>query len=263
MGYQDLTNLKFEIADSVALLTINRPATLNSLDSSVLDDLLEAFTALDQDTAVKVVVLTGSGEKAFVAGADIAQMADYNVQQALGFARKGQHLVSAIGRMAKPVIAAVNGFALGGGLEMVLACDFAYASEKARFGLPEVTLGIMPGFGGTQKLARLIGRSRSNELIFTGRLLNAAEAKEWGVVNAVYPATELITKVMETARMIASNGMLGVAHAKDAVRSGLDMAEADGMNFESLQFAALFATADQKEGMHAFLEKRKPVYSGT
>lgn len=263
MGYQDLTNLKVEIADSVALLTINRPATLNSLDSSVLDDLLEAFTALDQDSAVKVVVLTGSGEKAFVAGADIAQMADYNVQQALGFARKGQQLVSAIGRMAKPVIAAVNGFALGGGLEMVLACDFAYASEKARLGLPEVTLGIMPGFGGTQKLARLIGRSRSNELIFTGKLLNAAEAKEWGVVNAVYPAAELLTKVMETARMIANNGMLGVAHAKDAVRSGLDMAEADGMNFESLQFAALFATADQKEGMHAFLEKRKPVYSGT
>lgn len=263
MGYQKLKNIFIEIADNVALLTINRPAVLNSLDSSVLDDLLEAFVALAQDPAVKVVVLTGSGEKAFVAGADIAQIADYNVMQALGFARKGQHLVSVIGRMAKPVIAAVNGFALGGGLEMALACDFAYASEKAKLGLPEVTLGVMPGFGGTQKLARLIGRSRCNELIFTGKVLTAAEAKEWGIVNAVYPAAELIAKTMETARKIADNGLLGVAHAKDAVRSGLDMSEGDGMNFESLQFAALFDTADQKEGVNAFLEKRKPVFSGT
>ncbi len=261
MDYQNIKNLIIEVSDGVALLTINRPATLNSLDSSVLDDLLEAFTALDKDDAVKVVVLTGSGEKAFVAGADIAEMSGYNVQQALGFSRKGQHLVNVIGRMAKPVIAAVNGFALGGGLEMALACDFAYASEKAKLGLPEVTLGVIPGFGGTQKLSRLIGRSQANELIFTGRLLTAAEAREWGIVNAVFPAGELIGKVMETARKIAGNGLLGVAHAKDAVRSGLDMGEADGMNYEALQFAALFATNDQKEGMNAFMEKRKPVFT--
>ena len=263
MDYQGLANLIIAISGDVALLTINRPATLNSLDDAVLDDLLAAFLALELDEAVRVIVLTGSGEKAFVAGADIAQMAGYNVQQALCFARKGQQLVTLIGRMAKPVIAAVNGFALGGGLEMALACDFAFASEKAKLGLPEVTLGIMPGFGGTQKLARLIGRSRSNELIFTGKILTAAEAREWGIVNAVYPAAELLDKTMETARKIASNGLLGVAHAKDSVRSGLDMSEADGLNFESLQFAALFNSADQKEGMNAFLEKRKPVFSGT
>lgn len=261
MGYQDLKNLIIDISDGVALLTINRPATLNSLDTAVLDDLLAAYPALEEDSDVKVVVMTGSGEKAFVAGADIAQMAGYSVRQALDFARKGQSLVTLIGRMTKPVIAAVNGFALGGGLEMAMACDFAYASEKAKLGLPEVTLGIMPGFGGTQKLARLIGRSRSNELIFTGKILTAPEAKEWGIVNAVFPAAELLDKTMETARKIAGNGLLGVAHAKDSVRGGLDMSEADGLNFESLQFAALFDTADQKEGMNAFLEKRKPVFT--
>jgi enoyl-CoA hydratase len=261
MESQNNKNLILELTDGVALLTINRPTVLNSLDSSVLDELLEAFTALDQNDAVKVVVLTGSGEKAFVAGADIAEMAGYNVQQALGFARKGQHLVNVIGQMAKPVIAAVNGFALGGGLEMALACDFAYASEKAKLGFPEVTLGIIPGFGGTQKLGRLLGRSRANELIFTGKILTATEAREWGIVNAVFPAGELIGKVLETARKIAGNGLLGVAYAKDAIRSGLDMCEADGMKYESLQFAALFATADQKEGMSAFLEKRKPLFT--
>ena len=256
-------NLLIEKNDGVALLTINRPTVLNSLNSSVLGDLIEAFTSLGKDAAVKVIVLTGSGEKAFVAGADIAEMADLTVQEAQEFSRLGQHLVNLIGQLAKPVIAAVNGFALGGGLEMALACDFAYASENAKLGFPEVTLGIIPGFGGTQKLGRLLGRSRANELIFTGKVITAAEAREWGIVNAVFPAAELIGKAMETARKIAGNGLLGVAYAKDAVRSGIDMGEADGMNYESLLFAALFASADQKEGMQAFMNKRKPVFSGT
>lgn len=255
-------NLIIENKSGVVLLTINRPEAMNSLDSAVLDDLLAAFTALGQDAAAKVIVLTGSGEKAFVAGADIAEMAEMNVQQAKEFSRKGQHLVGLIGQLAKPVIAAVNGFALGGGLEMALACDFAYASEKAKLGLPEVTLGIMPGFGGTQKLARIIGRSRANELIFTGRILTGTEAREWGIVNAVVPPGELIDTVMALAGKIAGNGLLGVAHAKDAVRSGLDMSEADGMNYESIQFGALFASADQKEGMRAFMNKKKPGFTG-
>jgi enoyl-CoA hydratase len=262
MDNQNSKNLIIEVTDGVALLTINRPTVLNSLDSSVLDDLIEAISTLGRDENVKVVVLTGAGEKAFVAGADISQMADYSVRQALEFSRKGQHLVTLIGHLPKPVIAAVNGFALGGGLELALACDFAYASEKAKLGLPETTLGVIPGFGGTQKLGRLLGRSRANELIFTGKILTAAEAREWGLVNAVYPAGELISKVLETARKIADNGLLGVAHAKDAVRSGLDMSEADGMDYEALQFAALFSTADQKEGMTAFREKRKAVFTG-
>ena len=210
-----------------------------------------------------MVVITGSGEKAFVAGADIAEMAVLNPQQALTFARAGQKLVNFIGNMPKPVIAAVNGFALGGGMELALACDFIYAAETAKMGLPEVTLGIMPGFGGSQKFARLMGRSRANELIFTGRILTAHEAKEWGIVNAVFPAGELVAKALETAGKIAGNGLIGVAHAKHVIKSGLDMGEEDGIGYEALLFASLFATADQKEGMGAFLEKRKAHFSGS
>lgn len=259
----EFQNLLIEIRDGVALVTVNRPKVLNTLHSALLDELLGSFAALSHDDEVKVIVLTGSGEKAFVAGADIAEMTDFNVQEALSFSRRGQQLVNLIGRMAKPVIAAVNGFALGGGMELALACDFIYASENAKLGLPEVTLGIMPGFGGTQKLGRLLGRNRANELIFTGRLLTAAEAREWGIVNAVFPAAELVARTIEAAGKIAGNGLLGVAHAKDAVRSGLDMAEADGMDHEAVLFAALFASSDQKEGMRAFAEKRKPAFSGS
>lgn len=259
----EFQNLLIEIRDGVALVTVNRPKVLNTLHSALLDELLGSFAALSHDDAVKAIVLTGSGEKAFVAGADIAEMTDFNVQEALSFSRRGQQLVSIIGRMAKPVIAAVNGFALGGGMELALACDFIYASENAKLGLPEVTLGIMPGFGGTQKLGRLLGRNRANELIFTGRLLTAAQALEWGVVNAVFPAAELVARTIEVAGKIAGNGLLGVAHAKDAVRSGLDMGEADGMDHEAVLFAALFASSDQKEGMRAFTEKRKPAFSGS
>lgn len=255
-------NLLVEKKGSVALVTINRPEVLNALHSSVIVELLELLELLNRDATVKVIVLTGSGDKAFVAGADIAEMTDFNVSQALGFARTGQQLVNFIGAMTKPVIAAVNGYALGGGMELALACDFIYASETAKMGLPEVTLGIMPGFGGSQKFARLLGRCRANELILTGRMLTAAEAKEWGVVNAVFPAAELVEKALETAARIAGNGMLGVASAKDAVRRGLDMAEADGMDYEAVLFASLFATADQKEGMKAFLEKRRADFTG-
>ena len=258
----ETANLLIENRDGVALVTINRPRAMNSLDDGTLDDLQAAFEALGRDGAVKVIVLTGAGSKAFVAGADIAAMSEMTVSQALAFARKGQRLVNTIGRLPKPVIAAVNGFALGGGLEMAMACDFAYAAETARLGLPETTLGIMPGFGGTQKLGRLIGRSRANEMIFTGKMLSAAEALAWGIVNAVFPAEELLDKAMETARRIAANGLVGVAYAKESVRSGLDMTEADGIDHEALFFAALFATADQREGMRAFLDKRKPEFFG-
>jgi len=255
-------NLLIDVRDNVALLTINRPKVLNALDADVLVDLLEAFRELERDQAVRVVILTGSGQKAFVAGADIAEMTGLNQPQALAFARMGQKLMNFIGTMAKPVIAAVNGFALGGGLELALACDFVYASENAKLGLPEVTLGVMPGFGGTQKLGRLIGRNRANEMIFTGRILNAVEAKEWGLVNAVFPSGELVAKTLETAGKIAGQGLLGVAHAKQAIKNGLDMAEPDGMDYEAVLFASLFATADQKEGMHAFLDKRKAAFTG-
>ncbi|MBJ6749544.1 enoyl-CoA hydratase/isomerase family protein [Geomonas anaerohicana] len=259
MPYQ---NLLLEKKDGVALLIVNRPKVLNALNDEVLDELLHAFEVLDLDRTVRAVVLTGAGEKAFVAGADIAAMADYNVEQALAFAKKGQQLMALIGRVRKPVIAAVNGFALGGGLELALACDFAYASDNAKLGLPEVTLGIMPGFGGTQNLPRLVGRSRANELIFMGKVVTAAEAKSWGLVMAVYPPERLLDEVLATAAKIAGNGLIGVARAKDAVKSGLDMSLAEGMNHEAISFASLFASQDQKEGMTAFVEKRKPAFTG-
>lgn len=256
-------NLIIDIRNGVALLTINRPKVLNALHSSVIVELQDAFIALNVNSDVKVVVITGSGEKAFVAGADIAEMHAFDTRQALEFARTGQKLMEYIGTMPKPVIAAVNGFALGGGMELALACDFIYASETARMGLPEVTLGIMPGFGGSQKFGRLLGRSKANELIFTGKMLTAAEAKEWGIVNAVFPAGELVPRALETAARIAANGLIGVAHSKHAIQRGLDMSEADGMDYEALCFATLFDTSDQKEGMGAFLEKRKPAFSGS
>lgn len=255
-------SLIVDIKDGVALLTINRPKVLNALHTSVIADLQAAFEMLNNDVAVKAIVITGSGDKAFVAGADIAEMAGYDSLQALEFARTGQKLVNFIGCMPKTVIAAVNGYALGGGMELALACDFIYASENAKMGLPEVTLGIMPGFGGSQKFARLLGRSLANELIFTGRMLTAAEAKECGLVNKVFPAEELVNKTLEASARIAGSGLLGVASAKEAIRRGLDMAEADGMDYEAVLFAGLFSSKDQKEGMRAFVEKRKAEFCG-
>jgi enoyl-CoA hydratase len=178
------------------------------------------------------------------------------------FALKGQRVMLLIENMSKPVIAAVNGYALGGGLELALACDFIYASEKARFGFPEVTLGIMPGFGGTQNLARLIGPGKASEMVFTGRMLTARKACEWGIVNEVFGPEELLAKALETARAIAGAGTLGVRYAKDAIANGLNMVKADGFRYEASLFGVLFATADQREGMGAFAEKRKAAFTG-
>jgi enoyl-CoA hydratase len=255
-----MDHLLVEKSDGVALLTINRPKVLNALNIEVLEELKVVLGALEEDPRVKVVVLTGAGEKAFVAGADIAEMARMEPAAALGLARQGQQVLLAVERMKKPVIAAVNGFALGGGLELALACDFIYAAENAKFGLPEVTLGIMPGFGGTQNLARQIGPKRASEMVFSGRLINAQKALEWGLVNDVLPIDELLDGAKKIALQIAANGSLGVAAAKDALVSGLNMAKEDGFRYESTLFATLFATDDQKEGMSAFLEKRKPDF---
>ncbi|MHB8707791.1 MAG: enoyl-CoA hydratase/isomerase family protein [Desulfuromonadales bacterium] len=254
-----MTHLLVEQDAGVALLTVNRAKAMNALNGEVLAELRAALEALDQDPQVKVVIVTGAG-KAFVAGADIAEMAAMDPSAALALSRQGQQVVLAIERMHKPVIAAVNGFALGGGLELALACDFIYASENAKLGLPEVTLGIMPGFGGTQNLARLAGSRRACEMIFSGRIITAQKALEWGLVNEVLPAEELLDGARKVAGQIAANGLLGVAAAKDALVSGLNMSKEDGFRYESALFANLFATADQKEGMAAFLEKRKPAF---
>ena len=255
-------NLLISIADSVATLTINRPESLNSLNSELLSELECAFYELDGNPSVKVVIVTGAGEKAFVAGADIKEMADMDSFQAHAFAQKGQRVMLSIEKMRKPAIACVNGFALGGGLELALACDFIYASAKAKIGFPEVTLGIMPGFGGTQNLARLIGPNRAKELIFSGRIITADKALAWGIVNEICPPEELATKTMGVAATIASTGPLGVGYAKDAITNGLDMAKEDGFRYEASLFGVLFATDDQKEGMGAFVEKRKAAFRG-
>jgi enoyl-CoA hydratase len=248
--------------DNISWLKINRPDSLNALNSEVVESLEYALRDLEQDAAVNVVVITGAGEKAFVAGGDIKEMEAMAPLAARAFARKGQQLIEYIEKMHKPVIAAVNGYALGGGLELALACDFIYASEKAKLGLPEVTLGVIPGFGGTQNLARLIGPNKAKELIFSGKILSAQQAKEWGIVNEVFPAEELQAKVMQIAQLIARNGMIAVASAKDAVVNGLNMTKEDGLRYESSLFATLFATEDQKEGMRAFIAKRKAEFKG-
>ena len=256
------TQLLIETNNGVAKLTINSPKTLNALNSAVLDEIECALYELDRDDDVKVVVLTGAGEKAFVAGADIKEMAGMNAYAGQQFALKGQRVMLMIEKMKKPVIAAVNGYALGGGLEVALGCDFIYASEKARFGFPEVTLGIIPGFGGTQNLSRRIGVARANELIFTGKMIDASKATEWGIVNEIFAPEELLPKALETAQSIARLGTLAVASAKTAIANGLNMGKEDGFRYEASLFGVLFATEDQKEGMGAFVEKRKAEFKG-
>ena len=259
MEYQ---NLLIETTDGITTLIINRPQVLNALNSNVVRELESALSELNQDAAVRVVVLTGAGEKAFVAGADIKEMSAMSAFEAHDFARRGQHLMLLINSMRKPVIAAVNGYALGGGFELALACDFIYASGNAKFGFPEVGLGIIPGFGGTQNLARLIGPNRTNELVFSGRLMTAAKAHGWGIVNEVLEPDELLPKTQETAREIAGKAELGIAGAKDVIVNGLNMTKGDGFRYEASRFGVLFATGDQREGMGAFLEKRPAEFKG-
>jgi enoyl-CoA hydratase len=233
----EFKNLLVETTDSIATLTINSPRTFNTLNSAVLRELECALYELNLDVAVKAVVLTGAGEKAFVAGADIKEMTAMTSYEGHQFGLLGQRVMMLIEKMTKPVIAAVNGYALGGGLELALACDFIYASEKAKLGFPEVTLGIMPGFGGTQNLS-------------------------WGIVNEIFPPEELLAKARETAATIAGVGTLGVSYAKNAIANGLNMTKEDGFRYEASLFGVLFATEDQKEGMGAFVEKRKAEFRG-
>jgi len=253
--------LLLERKDAVALLTINSPDTLNALSSLVLAELALAMAELEQDKAVKVVVLTGAG-KAFVAGADIKEMASMTSLEGHSFSEEGQAIIEFIGRMTKPVIAAVNGFALGGGLELALACDFIYLSEKAKLGLPEVTLGVIPGFGGTQTLARHIGTARAGELLYTGKMIGADQAMDWGIANYIFPPEELVEQALATAAAIASVGSLAVSHAKKALLTGIDMPREEGLRYEAALFGILFGSQDQKEGMRAFVEKRKAQFTG-
>lgn len=249
-------------SDAVVTVTVARPERLNALDSEMLRSLLETFGRLSRDRSVRVVVLTGAGERAFIAGADISEMSEKEPVAALAFARLGQAVCDAIEAAPQPVIAAVNGYALGGGCEIALACDIRLASDTAVFGQPEVTLGIPPGWGGTQRLPRLIGPGLARELIYTGRRIGAEEALRIGLVNAVYPAGELLARAQQLAAEIARNAPIAVQLAKEAIRRGLNVDLPTGLAYEAQAFALAFSTADQREGMQAFLDKRPADFRG-
>jgi enoyl-CoA hydratase len=245
----------------VSTLVLNRPEKLNSLSPDVLTALEAAIGEVDARTETRCVILTGAG-KAFVAGADIASMTEMDGAQARRFGEQGHRTYRAIETLRCPVIAAVNGFALGGGCELALACDFIHASEKARFGLPEVGLGIIPGFGGTQRLARRVAVGVARELVYTGAMLDAAEALRIGLVNAVHPPEALLERVGALALTISQKGPLAVAAAKRVIRDGMDGSLPEGNALEIGAFEDLFGSADQREGMGAFIEKRAPVFKG-
>ncbi len=246
----------------LATVIINRPKALNALNSKVLTALDNILDSLNEDNEVRVVILTGAGEKAFVAGADIAEMSQMSPLEGAGFSRFGQLVFKKVQDLKKPVIAAVNGFALGGGSELALASDFIYASDNAKFGVPEVTLGIFPGFGGTQRLPRLLGKGLAKEMILTGKMISAQEAYEIGMINRVMPQSDLMEAVKKVALQIAKNGPIAVSIAKNLVDVGYDIPLDDGCLMESRSFGMCCATEDKKEGMKAFLEKRKPEFTG-
>ncbi|MDL1873024.1 hypothetical protein FBR05_12630 [Deltaproteobacteria bacterium PRO3] len=255
-------NLLTESKDGIFTIKVNRPKALNALNGEVLLDLLNVMHEVNRNPEAKVVVITGEGEKAFVAGADIAAMKEMTPLQAKEFCDLGHHVMRMIETCRRPVIAAVNGFALGGGLELALSCDFIYASENAKLGLPEVNLGIFPGFGGTQRLARLIGKNRAKELIFTARMISAKEAFEIGLVNKVCGATEVLKDVEVTAKEIMSKGPVAIELAKRAVNDGADLDIGSGLAVERAVFPLVFATEDRTEGVTAFLDKRKAEFKG-
>lgn len=256
------TNLIVDINDHIATLTINRPKSLNALNTEVLNELYMAVQSVAADESIRALIITGSGEKAFVAGADIAELAELNPLQAKYFVANGHKAMAALQDLAIPVIAAVNGFALGGGLELALSCDFIYASENAKFGLPEITLGLIPGFGGTQRLARLIGKNMAKEMIFTGKMISAEEAASLGLVNLVAPPAELMVEARKTATAMAAKGKVSLNMAKQMINQGMDLDLATGCKMEIDGFGLCVASEDAKEGTRAFLEKRKPDFKG-
>jgi enoyl-CoA hydratase len=246
----------------VVVLTLNRPDKLNALNEELLRELAASLMALQDDRAVRVAVLTGAGDKAFAAGADIAAMAEMTAPQAKRLSDLGHRLGALIEQASFPVIAAVNGFALGGGCELALSCDFIYASDRARLGQPEVGLGVIPGFGGSQRLARIVGVAHARELCMTGDVIDAEAALRLGLVNAVVPHAELLPKVRGVAAKIASKAPLAIASVKRAILRGADAPLATANELEASAFAALFGTHDQREGMGAFLERRTPKFEG-
>lgn len=259
MAYE---NINYAVENGVATIAINRPKALNALNLATLTELKDVVEKIAVDKAVQVVIITGAGEKSFVAGADIVEMSTKNAVEGRVWGQVGQNIFTEIENLPQPVIAAVNGFALGGGCELACACDIRYASENAKFGQPEVGLGITPGFGGTQRLTRVVGRGHAKELIYTANIIDAQEALRIGLVNKVVPQAELMDVVMKVAKTITKKAPVAVQLAKAAINRGINCDVVTGISYEAEVFGLCFATADQKEGMKAFIEKRKPTFEG-
>lgn len=248
--------------EGIATLTFNRPKALNALNGALLSEVSDALDKIAMDQEVRVLVLTGAGDKAFVAGADISELATFTPLQGKLFAFKGHEVMSKLQALTIPVIAAVNGFALGGGNEIALACDFIYASERAKFGLPEENLGLIPGFGGTQRLPRQVGKNVAKELIFTARMISAEEALTLGLVNQICRHDALMEEVQKVAKNIASKGRVAIRAAKQAINQGMEVDLATACQLEIDAFALCMASSDSREGTAAFLEKRKAEFTG-
>ncbi|HWY70798.1 MAG TPA: enoyl-CoA hydratase-related protein [Terriglobales bacterium] len=255
-------NILFEKRNSIAYITINRPKVLNALNMATMGELRRVFTDLKQDREVRVVILTGAGEKSFVAGADIGELQRNNPVEAKEYTHRGQAVVDLVENLGKPVIACINGFALGGGCEIAMACTMRLASENAKLGQPEVKLGIIPGYGGTQRLPRLVGKGIAMQLLLTGEMISAQEAHRIGLVNEVVPAQELIARAEVIAQAIIKNAPLAIQYCLEAVNHGMEMPQQEGLCLEATLFAVCCATEDKKEGTSAFLEKRAANFSG-
>ena len=258
----EFQNIKFEKKNQIAYVTVDRPKVLNALNMATMQELKEAFAAIKDDPDVRVIILTGAGEKSFVAGADISELGQQTPVSAKEYTHRGQAIVDAIENLGKPVIACVNGFALGGGCELAMACTMRLASDNAKFGQPEVKLGLIPGYGGTQRLPRLVGKGLAMQQILTGEMISAQEAHRIGLVNEVVPQAELIARAEAIAAKIIANAPLAVRYAMEAVNHGLDMTLADGLFLETALFAVCCATEDKTEGTGAFLAKRPAQFKG-
>lgn len=257
-----LDNLLLERADGIAVVTVNRPKVLNALNTQTLDELRRTILALKHDETVRCVILTGAGEKSFIAGADINELAVQSPTTGRDHALRGQHVLDLVEQMGKPVIAAINGYALGGGCELAMACTIRLAAETAKLGQPEINLGIIPGYAGTQRLARLVGRGRALELLLTGEQITAQEAHRLGLINRVVPAVELMAEARTLAAVLAAKPPVAVRYIIDAVNKGLQMSFGEAQVFEATLFGLVASTDDMREGTRAFLEKRKAEFKG-
>ena len=259
MAYETII---FEVEENLAFIKFNRPKALNAINPDVAKEVNQALEEVEGNPAIKVLILTGEGEKAFVAGADISVMVDYEPLQLRKFSMDLHSIGFRMEELPIPIIACVNGFALGGGTEIAMACDFIYASEKAQFGQPEINLGVIPGFGGTQRLSRLVGKAMAKELCMTGAIISAQEAKEIGLVNKVFPAEALWEETLKTAKVLASKGRVSIRAVKRCVDQGFNLDLRSACEMEANYFALCKTSPDGKEGMSAFLEKRKPQFKG-